>query len=328
MAVAVQEMEDAPSTPHRLQPMSTFDAVEDSETAAYWNSVAMATEVSYRIKNTFINFEILPPPVLERSRSDPTTAISLNSVANVEVPTTHQSGSHEGKSTQLEASVAAAVREACEAKFLHCAQMKEKYGESFLGMGRRMEAWIETHYALHETGHMIVGQLGEVTKPNEEHYYAAILTFCARINGFGTRHEEGHVRSKQLVLERVHQLKALYLATEERRLHPLINVMDSSVYRDNQNCNKKVRPRTPDPLNPSLGKGGGKKRTWETEVAEWRSKWREIDGVRKLQEMAIEEDVCRNAWHEAKNRLNKRLPHDQEKQLEEAKKLLKAWMAR
>merc|ERR1712196_70058 len=101
-------------------------------------------------------------------------------------------------------------------------------------------------------------------------------------------------------------------ATEEewekrkiKRSDPVNNVKASSVYLDNQDYTP--RPRTPDPSRRKS------KRDWETEVAEWRSEWRAIDGVRKLEGMGFDEIKSRIAWRESKS--NDQSPPDQEAQL-------------
>jgi hypothetical protein len=73
---------------------------------------------------------------------------------------------------------------------------------------------------------------------------------------------------------------------------------------------KDQRPQTPDPTNREISK-----RVWETSVAAWRSKWREIDGVRKLMQNnpGVSEEKCQQAWSETKAAKNSGQSQDDQK---------------
>jgi hypothetical protein len=356
-----------PDSRCRFQAMRSWP----SNSAVTSNSAAMATEVQnpsfkehltgperpvgLQAMRTFNPFESycdlflpLPPGLEERSReqkadrleSGPVSeaALSSNPVAHVlKAQATHQIELLADNSTQVEGALAATVHQACANSFSHSAQdLKDICGESFLDMGRRAEAWIEAHYSGYEKGRVIIDQLRDETKPNEELYYAALLSFKARAHGVGTANDKKAVPARppgkfnpvvrSLQSERVQQLKAQHAKEEDkgvkRRMALIIDLMESSVYRDNQDCDKKNRPRTPDPFDPPTGKLGGTKRPWENLAAAWKAKWREIDGVRKLKEVGFPENASLQAWRAARCKLDRRLKHDQDKQLEEARKTL------
>jgi hypothetical protein len=80
-----------------------------------------------------------------------------------------------------EASLEVAIGKALAVSFQNVEDLKKEHGESFLNLGRQAEAWIEASYARHHKGGTILAQLGEPTKPDEELYYAALLTFRDRV---------------------------------------------------------------------------------------------------------------------------------------------------
>mmetsp|Transcript_36684 Transcript_36684/g.56865 ORF Transcript_36684/g.56865 Transcript_36684/m.56865 type:complete len:268 (+) Transcript_36684:50-853(+) len=107
---------------------------------------------------------------------------------------------------------------------------------------------------------------------------------------------------------------------EEKRTDNVNALKATAVYLDNQDY--EPRPVTPNPARRLT------KRRWETEIAQWRNDWREIDAVRKLVNLGFEENTSRAAWRNIKPKgKQSRLPHDQEAQLQDAANLLIAQVA-
>jgi hypothetical protein len=113
---------------------------------------------------------------------------------------------------------------------------------------------------------------------------------------------------------------------EKKRDDPVKALKATSVYQDNQDVQGVGRPTTPDPSKRLT------KRRWENEIAQWRNDWRQIDGIRKLQDklkdQGVEKSDCEAAWKDAKTKGKQaQQPHDQEAQLRDAEKLLRERVA-
>jgi pyrimidine-specific ribonucleoside hydrolase len=91
----------------------------------------------------------------------------------------------------------AAIGKARAVTLKNVEELKHQHGDSFISLGQQAKAWIETSFAEHGKGDKILSKLGELTKPNEEHYYAALLTFKDRILASTALNISGHAQFRK-----------------------------------------------------------------------------------------------------------------------------------
>lgn len=84
-----------------------------------------------------------------------------------------------------------------------------------------------------------------------------------------------------------------------KRIAAIHHIKMSEFYQRHQYVDLiEARPQTPNALDRSVSK-----REWEAQVGNWRSKWREIDGVAYLSEQGYNEQASKDAWNEAEQHI-------------------------